>query len=136
LEKLFNVFSVLSIIISCLGLFGLATFAAQQRVKEIGVRRGYNIFCNCFSGCMVGDEPMAPELCLPYQYFVVDIYRCRSCRIADCVDNGELPGNQSRNCKPGKKPANRVGWLCFWKIHLSNDLRRPPCRRWQKPDIP
>jgi len=37
--KFFNVFSVLSIIISCLGLFGLATFAAQQRNKEIGIRK-------------------------------------------------------------------------------------------------
>ncbi len=37
--KLFNVFSVLSIIISCLGLFGLATFATQKRVREIGVRK-------------------------------------------------------------------------------------------------
>ena len=37
--KLFNVFSVLSIIISCLGLFGLATFATQRRTKEIGVRK-------------------------------------------------------------------------------------------------
>jgi putative ABC transport system permease protein len=39
MEKLFNVFSILSIVISCLGLFGLATFAAQQRIKEIGVRK-------------------------------------------------------------------------------------------------
>jgi ABC-type antimicrobial peptide transport system permease subunit len=37
--KLFNVFSVVSIIVSCLGLFGLATFATQKRLKEIGVRR-------------------------------------------------------------------------------------------------
>jgi ABC-type antimicrobial peptide transport system permease subunit len=37
--KLFNVFSVLSIVISCLGLFGLATFATQRRTKEIGVRK-------------------------------------------------------------------------------------------------
>jgi len=37
--KLFNVFSVLSIVISCLGLFGLATFATQRRIKEIGVRK-------------------------------------------------------------------------------------------------
>ncbi|MCC8407579.1 ABC transporter permease [Mucilaginibacter sp. UR6-1] len=36
---LFNVFSIMSVIISCLGLFGLATFAIQKRVKEIGVRR-------------------------------------------------------------------------------------------------
>ena len=37
--KLFNVFSVLSIVISCLGLFGLAAFATQKRTKEIGVRK-------------------------------------------------------------------------------------------------
>jgi putative ABC transport system permease protein len=36
---LFNIFSVLSIVISCLGLFGLATFATQSRTKEIGIRR-------------------------------------------------------------------------------------------------
>ena len=37
--SLFNAFSVLSIMISCLGLFGLATFATQRRTKEIGVRK-------------------------------------------------------------------------------------------------
>jgi predicted permease len=37
--RLFNIFSVLSIVISCLGLFGLATFATQRRIKEIGVRK-------------------------------------------------------------------------------------------------
>ena len=36
---LFNVFSVLSIAISCLGLFGLTAFAAQRRAKEIGIRK-------------------------------------------------------------------------------------------------
>ena len=33
------VFSLLSVLISCLGLFGLAAFAAEQRTKEIGIRR-------------------------------------------------------------------------------------------------
>jgi putative ABC transport system permease protein len=37
--SIFNVFSGLSIIISCLGLFGLATFAIQRRTREIGVRK-------------------------------------------------------------------------------------------------
>jgi putative ABC transport system permease protein len=33
------VFAVLAVLIACLGLFGLVTFMAEQRVKEIGVRR-------------------------------------------------------------------------------------------------
>ena len=35
----FGVFSVLGILIACLGLFGLATFTTEQRTKEIGVRK-------------------------------------------------------------------------------------------------
>ena len=37
--QLFSIFATLTIIISCLGLFGLAMFTAQQRTKEIGVRK-------------------------------------------------------------------------------------------------
>ena len=32
-------FTILAIFISCLGLFGLASFVAEQRKKEIGVRK-------------------------------------------------------------------------------------------------
>ena len=38
-SKLSNYFASLAIFISCLGLFGLATFTAEQRTKEIGVRK-------------------------------------------------------------------------------------------------
>ncbi|HTF29983.1 MAG TPA: FtsX-like permease family protein, partial [Flavitalea sp.] len=38
-SKLTNGFAILAIVISCLGLFGLAMFTASQRVKEIGVRK-------------------------------------------------------------------------------------------------
>jgi putative ABC transport system permease protein len=34
-----NIFSGLTIFVACLGLFGLATYAAEQRRKEIGVRK-------------------------------------------------------------------------------------------------
>jgi len=37
--KLSGVFSVLAIFISCLGIFGLASFVASQRTKEIGIRK-------------------------------------------------------------------------------------------------
>lgn len=36
---LFNLFAGLAVLISCLGLLGLATFAAQHRTKEIGIRK-------------------------------------------------------------------------------------------------
>ena len=34
-----NIFSVLIILVACLGLFGLATYTAEQRTKEIGIRK-------------------------------------------------------------------------------------------------
>jgi putative ABC transport system permease protein len=37
--RLFNFFAGLAVLISCLGLFGLAAFAAVQRTKEIGIRK-------------------------------------------------------------------------------------------------
>jgi putative ABC transport system permease protein len=38
-QKVFISLVILGIIIACLGLLGLATFAAQQRIKEIGIRK-------------------------------------------------------------------------------------------------
>lgn len=37
--SVFGYFAALTIIISCLGLFGLASFATEQRTKEIGIRK-------------------------------------------------------------------------------------------------
>lgn len=37
--KIFLAFAFIAIFISCLGLFGLASFTAEQRTKEIGIRR-------------------------------------------------------------------------------------------------
>ncbi|MEM9077181.1 MAG: FtsX-like permease family protein [Bacteroidota bacterium] len=39
MRKLSGIFSVLAIFISCLGLFGLSTFMAERRTKEIGIRK-------------------------------------------------------------------------------------------------
>lgn len=39
LRKLAQVFAVVAVLISCLGLFGLSVFTAEQRKKEIGIRK-------------------------------------------------------------------------------------------------
>lgn len=37
--KLFTTFSILAVIIGCMGLFGLSAYMASQRIKEIGIRK-------------------------------------------------------------------------------------------------
>jgi putative ABC transport system permease protein len=38
-RKLFSIFSFLAIFIACLGLFGLASFIAERKTNEIGIRK-------------------------------------------------------------------------------------------------
>lgn len=46
LGQVFNIFSLISITIACLGLFGLASYTVEQRTKEIGIRKvlGASVF--------------------------------------------------------------------------------------------
>jgi ABC-type antimicrobial peptide transport system permease subunit len=39
LSQLYKVFAVIAIFLSCLGLYGLASFMAVQRIKEVGIRK-------------------------------------------------------------------------------------------------
>lgn len=39
LSRIISCFTLMAIVISCLGLFGLAAFSAEQRIKEIGIRK-------------------------------------------------------------------------------------------------
>ncbi len=37
--RILNIFTVLTILVACLGLFGLAIYTTEQRTKEIGIRK-------------------------------------------------------------------------------------------------
>jgi putative ABC transport system permease protein len=85
LFTLFKIFSGLAMFISCLGLWGLATFAAQSRTKEIGIRKVLGASVNrivmllskdfillvliamgiATPPCLVWHGSMASELCIP-----------------------------------------------------------------------
>jgi putative ABC transport system permease protein len=39
MSKLFNLFAILAILISCLGLFGLVSYTTTSRIREIGIRK-------------------------------------------------------------------------------------------------
>ncbi|MBN1273556.1 MAG: ABC transporter permease [Candidatus Aminicenantes bacterium] len=39
MSEVFSVFTILAVLVACMGLFGLATYTAQQKTKEIGVRK-------------------------------------------------------------------------------------------------
>jgi putative ABC transport system permease protein len=49
------VFSLLSILVSCLGLFGLAAFAAERRTKEIGIRKVLGASVTSLTGLLAKD---------------------------------------------------------------------------------
>ena len=39
LSNLYKIFAIIAIFLSCLGLYGLASFMAVQRIKEVGIRK-------------------------------------------------------------------------------------------------
>ena len=74
--KLASVLSVLAIFISCVGMFGLAAFAASQRIKEIGVRKvmGASVFdiWLMLSNDFVRLVMVAVVLSVPLAYYFTD----------------------------------------------------------------
>jgi putative ABC transport system permease protein len=54
-NKLFNVFALIAILISCLGLFGLATFTAQVKTREIGIRKVLGASVTSVTGLLAKD---------------------------------------------------------------------------------
>ena len=76
LGKLFNIFAILAIFISCMGLYGLSAFMAEQRTKEIGVRKvlGASVF-NIVYLLSTGFTRLiliATAVAIPVSWFAID----------------------------------------------------------------
>jgi ABC-type antimicrobial peptide transport system permease subunit len=73
--RIFNIFSFLAILISCLGLFGLSSFMITQRTKEIGIRKanGASVFSimMMFSRYYTRWVLVAFLIALPVSYYLI-----------------------------------------------------------------
>ncbi|MTI41338.1 FtsX-like permease family protein [Fulvivirga lutimaris] len=76
--SLITMFSILAIVISCLGLFGLASFVAEKRTKEIGIRKTLGASTSSLWGLLSKDfvSPVliASILSIPFAYYLLDIW--------------------------------------------------------------
>jgi putative ABC transport system permease protein len=74
--KLSTFFAILAIFISCLGLFGLASFVAEQRTKEIGIRKviGASVFniWNLLSKEFIGLVIISLLIASPVAYYFMN----------------------------------------------------------------
>jgi len=75
LGKVFLLFTVLAIFIACLGLFGLSTFTAEQRHKEMGIRKvlgaSLALLLRTMSIEFLGLVSIAFLLAVPSAYFFI-----------------------------------------------------------------
>lgn len=76
--QLFGIFTSLAILIACLGLFGLATYTAESRIKEIGIRKvlGANIFriVQLLTGNFLKIVMLSILVAIPVSYYLSDIW--------------------------------------------------------------
>ena len=76
--RLFSLFSSISIIIACLGIFGLASYTAQQRKKEIGIRKSLGASVASISRLLASDYIklviIANVIAWPLSYYFADLW--------------------------------------------------------------
>ncbi len=76
INRIITYFTVLAVFISCLGLFGLSLFMAEQRVKEIGIRKTLGATVSGIVGLMSKDflllVAVANLISWPASYFIMN----------------------------------------------------------------
>jgi ABC-type antimicrobial peptide transport system permease subunit len=75
LGKIFSYFAFIAIFISCLGIFGLAAFRAEQRTKEIGIRKTFGASVTSIVALLSADFTkwvlLANVVALPIAWFAM-----------------------------------------------------------------
>src|SRR6185295_9501193 len=69
-------FTLIAMFISCLGLYGLSTFMAERRFKEIGIRKVLGASVSQITGLMSGEFIklvfIAAIIATPFAWYVMD----------------------------------------------------------------
>ena len=77
-KQMITLAAILSIFVSCIGLFGLATFNAETRVKEIGIRKVLGASVASIAALLSTDFVklvlIAIIIALPLSYYAVNIW--------------------------------------------------------------
>ena len=76
LASLVSIFSILAIVISCMGIFGLSVFQSEQRVKEIGIRKVLGATTGEITLLLTRSFSMwvvyAAVIAIPVAYYLID----------------------------------------------------------------
>lgn len=72
---IFTIFTMLAILIACLGLFGLASYMVEQRTKEIGIRKVFGASEGVVMGLVSKDflllVAISNVIALPFAYYLM-----------------------------------------------------------------
>ncbi|KAA6430421.1 FtsX-like permease family protein [Dyadobacter flavalbus] len=77
-KQMITLAAALSIFVSCIGLFGLATFNAETRVKEVGIRKVLGASVSSIAALLSTDFVklvlLAIVIALPFSYYAVNVW--------------------------------------------------------------
>ena len=128
LSQLYKIFAAIAIFLSCLGLYGLASFMAVQRIKEVGIRKVLGATAGnivyLFSKEFIILIAIAFAIATPLAWYFMNkwlqdydyridiswwLFAAGGALLHNyCIGNDKFPGNKSSSCKPGEEFENGI----------------------------